>query len=413
MFYSSFVDKYPGERERLASRTALVFAQQKMIITAMSLDQKYPSLDYLKHRAKRRLPHFVWEFLDSGTGKDATKDRNRRDLDAIKLMPSILHGEFTPNVSTSFLGETFDLPVGMAPVGMSGLIWPNAEVELAKAATELNVPYSLSTVAAQTIETIGPLTNGNGWFQLYPPKDEAIRLDMLKRAKDSGFSTLVLTVDVPVSSRRERQVHAGLSYPPRLSPRIIWQSAQCPTWSFGMLRYGKPKMQILAQYSDVDAKSLPANAHIGYLLRTSPDWEYLKWIRDHWDGPLIVKGVLDPEFVSDLQGFGVDALWISNHAGRQMDAGPSTISQLPKIREAPDLPLIFDSGAEGGLDVIRALNLGADFVMMGRAWHYALAALGPKGVRHFATVLKHDLSANMGQLGIKSLAAAEKIRRDT
>ena len=379
----------------------------------MSLDEKYPSLEYIKQRAKRRLPHFVWEFLDSGTGKDAAKDRNRDDLDALKLMPSILHGEFTPDISGTFLGNAFDLPVGMAPVGMSGLIWPNAEVELAKAANDLNVPYCLSTVAAQTIETIGPLTNGSGWFQLYPPKDESIRLDMLKRARDSGFSTLVLTVDVPVSSRRERQMHAGLNYPPRLSPRMIGQCVRCPTWSLGMLRYGKPSMVNLAPYLDVNSESLPANAHIGYLLRTSPDWEYLRWLRDNWDGPLIVKGVLDPSFVPDLQGFGVDALWVSNHAGRQMDAGPSTISQLPKIREATDLPLIFDSGAESGLDVLRALNLGADFVMMGRAWHYALAALGPTGVRHFATVLKQDLSANMGQLGIKSLAAAEKIRRVT
>ncbi len=379
----------------------------------MSLDQRYPSLNYLKRRAKQRLPHFVWEFLDSGTGKDAARNRNRRDLDDVKLMPSILHGEFTPDVSASFLGQTYDLPVGVAPVGMSGLIWPNAEIKLAKAATELNIPYCLSTVAAQTLETIGPITKGNGWFQLYPPKDEAIRLDMLKRAKDSGFSTLVLTVDVPVSSRRERQMRAGLNYPPRLSPRMIWQCAQRPVWSLGMLRSGMPKMRNLAPYSDVNTKSLPANAHIGYLLRTSPDWEYLRWLRDNWDGPFIVKGVLDPDYVPDLQAFGVDALWISNHAGRQMDAAPSTIYQLPKIREATDLPLIFDSGAEGGLDILRALNLGADFVMMGRAWHYALAALGPSGVRHFATVLKSDLSANMGQLGVKYLADAEKIRRLT
>ena len=377
----------------------------------MSLDERYPSLEYLKLRARRRLPHFVWEFLDSGTGSDATRDRNRRDLDGVHLLPSIFHGELEFDVSKSFLGQTYDLPVGIAPVGMSGLIWPNAEMILARAAAELNIPYALSTVAAQSLESIGPVTNGNGWFQLNPPKTETRRLDMLKRARDSGFSTLVLTVDVPVSSRRERQVRAGLNYPPRLSPRMIWQCIQSPTWSLGMLRQGKPSMVNLAPYSDVDSKSLPANAHIGYLLRTSPDWEYLRWLRDNWHDSLIVKGVLHPVFVPEIQSLGADAIWVSNHAGRQFDAAPSSISQLPKIREATDLPLIFDSGAEGGLDILRALSLGADFVMMGRAWHFALAALGPSGVRHFATVLKNDLSANMGQLGISSFASAEKIRR--
>ena len=345
----------------------------------MSLDERYPSLDYLKQRAKRRLPHFVWEFLDSGTGSDAARSRNRRDLDNKLLMPSILHGELTPDLRVDILGQSYDLPVGVAPVGMAGLIWPNAEVELAKASAKLNIPYCLSTVAAQTIETIGPLTNGNGWFQLYPPKDEAIRKDMLKRARDSGFSTLVLTVDVPVGSRRERQMRAGLNYPPRLSPRMIWQCMKCPSWSMGILLHGMPKMQNLAPYSDVTTQSLPPNAHIGYLLRTSPSWDYLQWLRDNWDGPLIVKGVLDPADAPKMKAYGVDAIWVSNHAGRQMDGAPSTITQLPTIREVVDLPIIFDSGAESGLDVLRALDAGADFVMMGRAWHYSLAASAPPG----------------------------------
>ena len=379
----------------------------------MSLDERYPSLDYLKQRAKRRLPHFVWEFLDSGTGSDAARNRNRRDLDNKLLMPSILHGELTPDLRADILGQTYDLPVGVAPVGMAGLIWPNAEVELAKASAKLNIPYCLSTVAAQTIETIGPLTNGNGWFQLYPPKDEAIRKDMLKRARDSGFSTLVLTVDVPVGSRRERQMRAGLNYPPRLSPRMIWQCMKCPSWSMGILLHGMPKMQNLAPYSDVTTQSLPPNAHIGYLLRTSPSWDYLQWLRDNWDGPLVVKGVLDPADAPKMKAYGVDAIWVSNHAGRQMDGAPSTISQLPKIREVVDLPIIFDSGAESGLDILRALDAGADFVMMGRAWHYALAALGPAGIDHFADILGNDLRANMGQLGFNSFASAEKLSHHT
>lgn len=367
----------------------------------MSLDARYPALADLRAKARWRVPYFVWEYLDSGTGVEATTRRNRSKLDEVMLMPSILHGE--PEVSTGieFLGQSFDLPVGIAPVGMSGLIWPGAEQKLARAAAKANIPYSLSTVASQTPEDVSPALGEHAWFQMYPPRDPEIRADMLKRAKAAGFSTLVLTVDVPVGSRRERQVRSGLTQPPKITPRILSQIALCPAWAMGMASRGMPRMRLIEDYTPA-TKGLPSNKHAGYLLRTSPNWDYLRWLRENWDGPLLVKGVLDPAEVPKLEAEGIDAIWISNHAGRQFDAAPATVEMLPEIRMATKLPIILDGGVEGGLDILRALALGADMVMMGRAWHYALAALGEAGPDHLVHILKSDLEANMAQLGISS-----------
>lgn len=365
----------------------------------MTLDSRYPAIADLKARARRRLPRFVWEYLDAGTGTEATCRRNEEVFAGLRLMPSLLHGEQPPDLTTRLLGQDYQMPVGIAPVGMSGLIWPDAEGHLARAATSAGLPYTLSTVASQTPEAVGPHLAGNGWFQLYPPRDPEIRQDMLRRARAAGFTTLVLTVDVPVASRRERQLRSGLTQPPRLSPRLLAQVAIRPAWALGMARRGMPRMALIDDYSRPE-KGLSSTAHAGYLLRTSPDWDYLSWLRDAWQGPLVVKGVLDPDTVPRLMAAGVDALWLSNHGGRQFDAAPAPLEVLPAIRAATDLPLIVDSGISGGLDILRALALGADFTMLGRAWHFALAALGAQGPAHLARILRLDLESNMGQLGL-------------
>lgn len=375
----------------------------------MDLHQRYPGLSDLRARAQKRLPKFVWEYLDSGTGSEATKARNRDALDQIGMLPSILHGPQEVDLRTCFLGQDCALPFGFSPIGMSGLIWPNAEGHLARCAARQNIPYSLSTVASQSAEDLAPYLGENAWFQLYPPKDEEIRRDMLARARDAGFKTLVLTVDVPVASRRERQTRSGLTQPPRLTPRLLAQVMQCPTWAMGMVRQhrhegGMPHMRTLDKYVTARSQSLSSTAHIGYLLRTSPDWSYVKWLRDNWQGAFVIKGVMRPQDAAPLAEIGVDALWVSNHAGRQFDGCPSSIELLPEIRAVCDLPLIFDSGIEGGLDILRALALGADFVMLGRAPHFALAALGAAGPDHLCDILRKDLEANMGQLGLSSLA---------
>jgi L-lactate dehydrogenase (cytochrome) len=365
----------------------------------MDLHSRYPAIADLARRAQRRLPPFVWEFLDSATGIESTKARNRAALDRVGFLPSILHGPLEIDLSTSLFGEKLPLPFGVAPVGMSGLIWPDAEGHLARSAATAGIPYTLSTVASQSPEDLAPHLGEQAWFQMYPPKDPDIRKDMLARAKSSGFKVLVLTTDVPVASRRERQVRSGLTQPPRLTPRLFAQAVANPTWALGMARRGMPHMRTLDKYVTGEMGSLSSTAHIGYLLRTSPDWEYVQWLRDHWQGPMVIKGVMNPVDAQRLQQMGVDALWVSNHGGRQFDASPASIEMLPEIRQATTLPLIFDSGIEGGLDMLRALALGADYIMLGRAFHFALAALGAPGPAHLIDVLKQDLMSNMGQIG--------------
>lgn len=373
----------------------------------MDLDTSYPAIADLAARARRRVPRFVWDYLDSATGTEATARRNRAALDRILFRPSILHGEITQDLSVEILGQRFERPFGIAPVGMSGLIWPDAEATLARLGRDAGLPYTLSTVASRAPEEVGPHTGGTAWFQLYPPRDPGVLDDMLARVRAAGFGTLVLTADVPVASRRERQRKGGLKQPPRLTPRLMAQTALRPAWALGTLRHGMPRMRFLESYMKSD-RSLPSTAHIGYLLRTAPGWDYVARLRTAWDGPLLVKGVLTPGDAVRLRETGADGIWVSNHAGRQFDAAPASIDVLPAIRAAvgPDCPLIFDSGVEGGLDVLRAMALGADMVMLGRAFHYGLAAFGAAGAAHVAHILTEDLLSNMGQMGLARPADA-------
>ena len=376
----------------------------------MDLHQTYPGLDDLKRRARQRLPKFVWEYLDSGTGAEAAKAQNRTGLDQIGMLPSVLHGPLETDLSVDLLGTKHACPFGVAPVGMSGLIWPDAEGILARSAAETGIPFCLSTVASQMPEDLAPHLGADAWFQLYPPKDESIRADLLARARDAGFRTLVLTVDVPVASRRERQTRSGLTQPPRLTPRLLAQIAVRPAWALGMAQAGMPHMRTLDKYISGEQANLPPTAHIGYLLRTSPDWDYVHWLRRNWDGPLIIKGVQRADDARRLQEAGADAIWLSNHGGRQFDGCPPAISLLPEVRDAVSVPLIFDSGIEGGLDILRALALGADFIMLGRAFHYAVAALGEVGPAHLISILAKDLEANMGQLGLSCLTEVHHLK---
>ncbi|MEL7278835.1 MAG: alpha-hydroxy acid oxidase, partial [Pseudomonadota bacterium] len=365
----------------------------------MTLDATYPALSDLRARAKRRLPHFVWEYLDSGTGSDRVVAKNRAALDRISFMPAILRGEVTATTETEFLGAKLSMPVGIAPVGMSGLIWPDAERILARAAAKAGIPYTLSTVASQTPEDVSSALGDHAWFQLYPPRDPDVRRDMLRRAEAAGFTTAVLTADLPAASRRERQIRSGLTQPPKLTPRILTQVAIKPAWAMAMAARGMPRMRLIDDYAP-GTKGLTLNNHAGYQLRTVPDWDYLYAMRDEWPGKLIVKGVLDHHDVAPLQAAGVDAIWVSNHGGRQFDGAPVGLDMLPGIRAATDLPIVFDGAIEGGLDTLRAVALGADLVMLGRGWHYALGALGRRGPNHLAHILKSDLLSNMGQMAL-------------
>lgn len=371
------------------------------------MDPRFPSIPDLRRGAHRRLPHFVWEFFESATGAEAVPLRNRAALDAITFMPSPLHGNLAGDLTTPLLGRDRDMPVGMAPLGMSGLVWPGAERMLAAEAARSGLPWCLSTVATVKPEEVDH--GGRGWFQLYPPRDLGILDHMLSRVRDAGYEALVLTLDVPAASRRERQTRGGLTQPPRLTPRLMWQTVRKPAWALATARQGMPRMALIDDYAGELAKGQKSSiAHAGYLLRTAVDRAYLREVRSRWDGHLIAKGVMDPAEVPGLEAEGVDAIWVSNHAGRQFDGAPAVADVLPLIRAATALPLLADGGVEGALDALRYIALGADFVMLGKAWHYALAAMGPAGPAHLTELLRADFLSNLAQIGCRTPAEARQ-----
>lgn len=372
----------------------------------MTLDERYPSLPYLARAARRRVPFFAWEYLASGTGPETLLARNRAALDAIDLVPRVLRGRFTPDLSTELFGRSYSVPFGIGPVGLSGLMWPGTECILARTAARKGLPYALSTTANESPERIGPLAEGNGWFQLYTPVDPEIRADILKRARDNGFGTLVVTVDVPVGSRRERQLVAGVSVPPRFTPRTLFRAAIRPAWSLATLRHGIPRFRTLEKYFDTQTFAGAAR-QVGKVVDGRPDWEMMRRMRDAWPGPLVIKGILSEEDARRAVEMGADGIVVSNHGGRQFDAAPASVTVLPGIVRAVGgkVKILFDSGIEGGLDIMRALHLGADFCLLGRAFLYGTAALGARGGDHVYDILRADLEANMVQLGAASIAA--------
>jgi L-lactate dehydrogenase (cytochrome) len=370
----------------------------------MDLDLSHPSIEDLRQAARRRIPKFAFEYLDSATGRELGLKTNRDALDTIGFMPSVLCGRTKADLQTTLLEQTYDLPFGIAPIGMSGMMWAGAERMLAQAAVAHNIPFSLSSVAVASPEDVAPHIGNNGWFQHYPVKSAELRRRMLPRIKAAGFHTLIITVDVPQESRRERQRRANLTVPPKADLRTITEMMKCPSWCIAHLREGiMPRMRFFDDY--VTQRGRESFTHAGALIRGIPDWQYLKELRQEWDGHLVVKGVLRPEDAKQMVAEGVDCIWVSNHSGRQFEAGPAVIDQLPKIREAvgPNVPLIYDSGVAWGIDVMRALAKGADFVMVGRAFQFAVAAFGSRGIDHLVHILKADIEANMSQLGVEKI----------
>ena len=374
--------------------------------------EKYPALSDLEKKAKSRIPTVAWEYLQSGTSDELALDRNRTALDEIQYNPRFMHGELEINLTTSVLGSSFNLPFGIAPVGLSGLMWPGAEMILAQTAKDYNIPYCLSTVATQTPETIGPISQENSWFQLYTPRKKEIRTDLLHRAKNAGFNTLVVTADVPYPSIRERTKRAGLKTPPKLTTKFLWDGITSPAWTRQVIKHGLPKLKTVIQYADSKAATKvfeQLRAGFGGTL----SWDYLKELRDEWPGKLIIKGLTHPEDAIQSADIGVDAIIVSNHGGRQFDAVPPAITLLPLIKEAVGSRtcVMFDSGIRSGLDIIKAYQLGAEYVFLGRGFLSAVAALGDQGGNHLCELLKADLVANMHQLGLQNINQLSELKQ--
>ena len=370
---------------------------------------KYPRICDLETRAHRRLPPFVGAYLFSGTGKNTAREQSISDFETIRLVPRFMRGRVPTDLTTHYMGTSFAAPFSVAPVGLSSLIWPGSEVALAKAAHDAGYGYALSTVAGASVEQVGPIAKDKGIFQLYAPNDRDIAIDLIRRAKEAGFTKLILTSDVPGPSRREEMRIKGAPIGSRSESkptmRVLWQSALHPSWSLAVLAQGgKFRFRNMEPYAQPDELS-NITKFIGGQLNGSLTWDYLKDLRALWDGPMMLKGPLHYEDCKMALAAGVDGLILSNHGGRQLDCAPSPISQLPQLRKklGKDVTLAIDSGLRSGLDIARAIALGADFCFLGRAFLMGVAALGTKGASHAGAVLIEELENTMMQLGVKTI----------
>ncbi len=375
------------------------------------LMDKYPRVIDLLPKAERRLPHFASEYLFSGTGYDNAIIHNQSILNNIFLTPRYLKGNVKPNLKTNILGCKFNVPFGIAPVGLTSLIWPGAEKYLSKMSVKNKLPYSLSTVACASIEEVSKYLDDQGWFQLYPPENKEIRDDLLKRAKNNGYKVLIVTADIPASSRRERLRLAGVSVPPKTNLRTLYHAAICPAWSIGTLINGMPAFGTMDQYSNGNwhGNEKSKAGFAGSQMKRYLDWDYLQEVKDIWKGPVVLKGLMhedDAVLASKI----VDCVYLSNHGGRQLDMAPSPLQTLPSIRKklGPDFPIIIDSGFHSGQDICKALMLGADFVMTGRPFFIGLAALGEIGAQHVHDIFKDELLNIMEQICAEDISSLRK-----
>jgi L-lactate dehydrogenase (cytochrome) len=346
--------------------------------------------------AQKRLPRLVFDYIDGAAGQETAALGNTGDFDLIKLSPRVLADLQSPDLGTSFLGKPYSLPFGIAPMGMCNLAWPGADRVLASLAQKMALPLGVSTAASTPMAQMFKDSGGQAWFQLYVSGSADAGLALAQRATQAGYDTLVLTVDVPKVAPRPRDVRNGFQMPFRMGPRQFVDFALHPRWSLATLWAGAPT---------------PANfdPHQGgfdrHASRAGANWAFLDQLRGQWRGQLIVKGVMHPDDAERIAKMGVDAIYVSNHGGRQLDAAPSAISALHQIRQrlGPQFPLVFDSGVRTGEDVVKALSCGANMVMLGRPVLYALAAGGEGGLQQWLASLREELWVTLSQLGLSRI----------
>ncbi|MBN3064975.1 FMN-dependent L-lactate dehydrogenase LldD [Pectobacterium aquaticum] len=363
------------------------------------------SADY-RAAAQRKLPPFLFHYVDGGAYGEHTLRRNTADLADIALRQRILKNVSDLSLETQLFGEKLAMPVVLAPVGLTGMYARRGEVQAARAAAQKGIPFTLSTVSVCPIEEVAPAINRPMWFQLYVLKDRGFMRNALERAQAAGVKTLVFTVDMPTPGARYRDAHSGMSGPNAAARRIL-QAVTHPQWAWDVGLNGKP--HDLGNVSAYRGTPTTLENYIGWLAEnfdSSISWQDLAWIREMWKGPMIIKGILDPEDAKEAVKFGADGIVVSNHGGRQLDGVLSTAHALPAIADAVkgDITILADSGIRTGLDVVRMIALGADGVMLGRAFVYALAAAGEAGVVNLLNLIEKEMRVAMTLTGAKSIA---------
>jgi L-lactate dehydrogenase (cytochrome) len=375
-----------------------------------AFNSNYPSIEHLRERARQRVPRFAFEYLEGGCFSNINLQRNTEEIRQVQLRPWYLRDYPGSDLKTELFGTTYDAPFGVSPIGLQGLIWPKATEIIAKAAHQHNIPFTLSTVATASIETVAELTQGNAWFQLYHPAEDSLRDKLLDRARDAGFPVLVILADTPTFAYRPKEIRNGLSIPPRMSVRNVIQMMMHPTWSFSQLAAGAPEFKTMKPYlpKGLSMKHLGLFMNKTFSGRLNP--AKIKAIRERWKGKLVVKGVVTEEDAETALGLGVDGFIVSNHGGRQLDAGQSTIKPLTELAKkfGQRTTVMIDSGLRAGPDVACALASGAKFAFMGRSFMYGVAALGKAGGDHTMTMLKRQLKQVMEQVGCERVADLPK-----
>ena len=361
--------------------------------------QKIFSIKDARELSRKRLPKLVFDFIDGASGDEKLAEINSRALDQIRLEPKVLRNVEKRSLKKKVLGYEFDFPFGFAPMGMTNLSWPGADSMLAAESARNNIPTCVSMASTTTLEKMYELSEGHSWMQLYIFQDENFVMELLDRAKNTGYEVAILTVDVPVLSRRTRDDKNGFSYPFKIGPKQFFDFATHPTWSLSTLLSGipKPMNYVTSKSGDGIFKRKES--------RGSTDWDTLKRVRDKWKGKLIIKGVMSPDDAKQIKEAGADAIQVSNHGGRQLDSATAAINMLPLIRKSVgnDFPLIFDSGIRSGSDIVRALAFGADYAMIGRPVMYAMGADGKKGLRRIVEIIKEEASTTLGLVGLNDI----------
>jgi isopentenyl diphosphate isomerase/L-lactate dehydrogenase-like FMN-dependent dehydrogenase len=346
--------------------------------------------------AKRRLPWMVFDYIDGAAGEGHGEALNRAALRDVRLRPRVLRNVEHRDISVSVFDHEATVPFGISPMGMCNLSWPGADLMLARIAAKHRTPVGVSTVASTSLEKMIEAADGHAWFQLYFTGDGSGATDLVERAKQAGYRTIVLTLDVPEVGRRPRELRRGFTMPFSIGPREFIDLALHPRWSLTTLTAGRPQMGNFTS----DAEGFDRTAS-----RARADWGFLDRLRDGWGGNLVVKGVLDPEDAVRLKQAGVDAIQVSSHGGRQLDAAPPPILQLPKIRAAvgDTFPVFYDSGLRSGEDVVKAFAMGADFTFFGRSLQFACAANAEAGLQQMWDVFQAETSLTLAQLGVTSM----------
>jgi len=361
--------------------------------------------DY-REAARRRLPPFLFQYIDGGSYAEQTMRRNISDLADIALRQRILKNVSALNTGTELFGRKLNIPAALAPVGLTGMYARRGEVQAARAAARKGIPFTLSTVSVCPIEEVQARSPVPIWFQLYVLKDRGFMKNALERAKAAGITTLVFTVDMPTPGARYRDAHSGMSGPNAAIRRYV-QGMTHPIWAWDVGVRGRP--HDLGNISRYRGNPTKLEDYIGWLANNfdpSISWKDLEWIRDYWDGPMVIKGILDPEDAKDAVRFGADGIVVSNHGGRQLDGVLSSARALPPIVDAVrgELKILVDSGVRSGLDIARMVAMGADAVLLGRAFVYALAAGGQKGVENLLDIMEKELRVAMTLTGASAIS---------